>query len=68
VHADFGRELEAELRGVGEDLLLQREQELEGDVEEVAAAAGGVEDGGGGEFFLEGGQLVALGRLWCPCL
>ena len=40
-----GFEREAKLRGEGDDLLFQTEQQLQRDVKEVAAAAGGIEHG-----------------------
>ncbi len=39
-----GLKLEAQLRGEGDDFLLQVQEHLERDIEEVAAAAGGVHD------------------------
>lgn len=61
MHAHARLELEAELRGEGDDFFLQIEKQLERDVKEVAAAAGGIEHGEGGEFVVESGERFALG-------
>jgi hypothetical protein len=58
---DPKRQGERELGGEGDDFFFEIEEEAEGDVEEISRAAGGVEDDGGGEFFLEGGEAVAVG-------
>jgi len=59
LHANQWRELETELRGVGDHFLFQVEQQLERDVKEVAAAARRVEHLDGSELFLKRSEFVA---------
>ena len=64
---DLRLELEAELRGKGDDFLFQVQQQLQRDVKEVAAAAGGVQHDDGGSFLRNAARRGAVGAA-CPCL